>query len=92
MDKLYTCQASAAFGLEGLVSRELKQSGIQDVRADNGFVRFSATGDELYLCNLRMHYSDRLYIILASLVPSANSGKMHGSSKEALPLAIYSSR
>ena len=66
MDKLYTCQASAAFGLEGLVSRELKQSGIQDVRADNGFVRFSATGDELYLCNLRMHYSDRLYIILAS--------------------------
>ena len=30
MEKLYSCQASAAFGLEGLVSRELKQSCIQD--------------------------------------------------------------
>lgn len=66
MEKLYSCQASAAFGLEGLVSRELKQSGIQDVRTDNGCVRFSATAEELYLCNLRMHYSDRLYIVLAS--------------------------
>ena len=53
MEKLYSCQASAAFGLEGLVSRELKQSGIQDVRTDNGCVRFSATAEELYLCDIR---------------------------------------
>lgn len=66
MERMYSCQASAAFGLEGLVSKELKQSGMQNVRADNGCVRFSATGEDLFLCNLRMHYSDRLYIILTT--------------------------
>ena len=60
------CYASAAFGLEGLVSRELKQLNMQDVNAENGGVRFTASADELFLCNMRLHTTDRLFVILAS--------------------------
>ena len=60
------CYASAAFGLEGLVSRELKQLNMQDVNAENGGVRFTASAEELFLCNMRLHTTDRLFVILAS--------------------------
>ena len=66
MNQLYHCYASAAFGMEGLVSKELKSLGLHDVEAGNGFVLFSASGDELFLANMEVHFSDRLYIILAS--------------------------
>ena len=66
MENMYHCYASAAFGMEGLVAKELKSNGLQDVRADNGFVLFSSTADNLYLSNMKLHFSDRLYIILAS--------------------------
>ena len=66
MSELFSCYASSAFGMEGLVSRELKSAGMQDVAADNGGVRFSATGEQLFLCNLKMHFSDRLFVILCT--------------------------
>ena len=66
MNHLYHCYASAAFGMEGLVSKELKSIGLHDVEAGNGFVLFSATSKELFLANMELHFSDRLYIILAS--------------------------
>ena len=65
MNLFYHCYASAAFGMEGLVSRELKSIGLSDVEAGNGFVLFSASGEELFLANIQLHFSDRLYIILA---------------------------
>lgn len=66
MSSFLHCYASAAFGLEGLVSAELKQLSLQDVRAENGGVFFSADPDQLFLCNLRLHTTDRLFVILAS--------------------------
>ena len=65
MDRKYPCYASAAFGMEGLVSRELKSLGITDAAAENGSVRFSADGSRIFLCNLSMHFSDRIFVILA---------------------------
>lgn len=65
MDRKYPCYASAAFGMEGLVSRELKSLGITDAAAENGGVRFSADGSRIFLCNLSMHFSDRIFVILA---------------------------
>ena len=65
MNQFYHCYASAAFGMEGLVSRELKSIGLRDVEAGNGFVLFSASGEELFLANIQLHFSDRLYIVLA---------------------------
>ena len=66
MDISYQCYASAAFGMEGLVSKELKINGLNPVQTENGGVWFKASGDELFLSNMQMHFSDRLYVILAS--------------------------
>lgn len=68
MDYLFHCYASAAFGMEGLVSAELKRLGASGVIAENGGVQFNAHVTELYEYNLRMHFSDRLFIILSDSV------------------------
>ena len=63
VDTVYRCFAGSAFGMEGLVSKELKQLGAQEVAAQNGGVFFRADGEQLFLYNLRMRFSDRLYIV-----------------------------
>ena len=61
----FQCYASAAFGMESLVARELKRLPyISDASAENGGVRFRTDGSGLFLANLSMHFSDRLYLIL----------------------------
>lgn len=64
MDTVFQCYAAAAFGMEGLVSGELKKSGAADVSAENGGVYFSASAQQLFRLNLLMHFTDRLFIIL----------------------------
>ena len=64
MNGLFQCYASAAFGMEGLVSRELKQLGYDDLKTENGGVRFSADSSGVFSCNLSIRFSDRLFIIL----------------------------
>ena len=66
MNSVYECYASAAFGMEGLVASELKKLGVMGVAAENGGVRFSADGTQLFLCNLSLRFSERIYLILAS--------------------------
>ncbi len=58
--------ASAAFGLEGLVSAELKRLGMAGVRAENGGVCFTGSPEDAFLCNLRLRFSDRVYLMLGS--------------------------
>ena len=62
------CYASAAFGLEGLVAGELRDLKLADVKAENGGVRFSASPEDLFLCNLRLHFCDRVFILAAEAV------------------------
>ncbi len=57
--------AVAAFGLEGLVSSELKRLGMKNVRTENGGAEFSGTLQDAFLCNLRLRFSDRVYLELA---------------------------
>ena len=66
MDKLFDCYASSAFGMEGLISAELKELGARDVLAENGGVRFTADAEGIFRLNLGLHYCDRLFIVLAS--------------------------
>ena len=68
MEHTFCCFASAAFGMEGLVSAELKRLGASGVSTENGGVQFNANTAELYEFNLRMHFSDRLFIILSDTV------------------------
>ncbi len=66
MDTIIQCYAGSAFGMESLVASELKKYGAANVAAENGGVYFSSSGEQLFLLNLNMHFSDRLFIILFS--------------------------
>lgn len=65
MQKVFSCYASAAFGLEGLVADELRALGMNSVSAENGGVRFSASAEGLLECNLNLHFCDRVFVIAA---------------------------
>ena len=65
MQKVFSCYASAAFGLEGLVADELRTLGMNSVSAENGGVRFSASAEGLLACNLNLHFCDRVFVIAA---------------------------
>ena len=65
MNQIYHCYSSAAFGMEGLVSGELKECNMKNVKAENGGVYFDACGDEIFFCNLHMHFNDRIFVVLA---------------------------
>lgn len=57
--------ATSAFGLEGLISSELKRMNIKEVKPENGFVRFRGNMADAFLCNLRSRFADRIMILLA---------------------------
>lgn len=54
--------ATATFGLEAIVGREVKKLGYENVRVENARVRF--TGDELAICrtNLWLRSADRVLV------------------------------
>ncbi|SES94082.1 putative N6-adenine-specific DNA methylase [Natronincola peptidivorans] len=56
--------ATAAFGLEAVVAREVKELGYEDVKVENGRVTF--TGDEMAICrcNLWLRTADRVLLKL----------------------------
>ena len=62
---MWEAYAATAFGLEGLAARELRAMGMQDVRTENGGVRFTADTAGLMACNLQARMIDRIYILLA---------------------------
>ncbi len=67
-DMVFQAYASAAFGLEGLVAAELKRLHMHDVHTENNGVRFAATAAELFRCNLRLRFCDRVWILLKESV------------------------
>lgn len=56
--------ATAAFGLEGIVKRELNHLGYE-ARADLGCVRFSGEAEDAFKANLWLRCADRVLILLA---------------------------
>ena len=55
--------ATAAFGLEGVVSRELERLGIP-AKAENGGARFSATLEDAMRANLWLRCADRVLLVV----------------------------
>lgn len=55
--------ATAAFGLEGLVKRELLDMGIE-AKAENGGARFQASPEDAFKANLFLRTADRVLLIL----------------------------
>ena len=60
----YPLIATAAFGLEGIVRRELEQLGYE-ARTENGFVRFGGTLEDAFKANLWLRTADRVLILMA---------------------------
>lgn len=59
----YDCLALAAFGLEGIVARELKRLGF-DAKGEVGGARFQADFEEALKANIKLKSSDRILLIL----------------------------
>ena len=62
----YDCYAGSAFGMEGLVAKELRKYGANNVRTENGGVFFTSSAESLFRLNLMLHFCDRIFIILCS--------------------------
>lgn len=56
--------ATAAFGLEGIVKRELQDMGIE-AKADTGCVRFSGTLEDAFRANLWLRCADRVLMLVS---------------------------
>ena len=56
--------APCLFGLEGPLGNELRHMGMQNVRPENGRVRFSGTEADIARANLRSRFGERILIEL----------------------------
>lgn len=61
----YTAVATCGFGLESVLSFELKKLGMRDVAASDGRITFTATGTDIARANIRLRTAERVLIILA---------------------------
>lgn len=61
---VYTWIATAAFGLEGVVGRELRRLKMKDVEVTVGGARFSATPEEAFRASLWLRSADRILLII----------------------------
>lgn len=56
--------ATAAFGLEAVVAREVRQLGFEDLQVENGRVLFRAVPAAIAVCNLWLRSADRVQILV----------------------------
>ncbi len=75
------------FGLEGPVANELRRMDLQNVRAENGRVRFSGDGRSCAKANLRLRMGERVLLHLGGF--EAHSFDQLFEGVKALPLADY---
>ena len=66
MSRLFTIEATCAFGLESLVADELKELGCQNLIKNNGSVRFQGDWKAVCQANIWLRCADRIRIILSS--------------------------
>lgn len=62
--------ATAAFGLEGVVARELARLGL-DAKAENGGARFFGTFEDAFRANLHARCADRILLVMGRLKRAA---------------------
>ena len=75
------------FGLEGPAADELRRMGAENVRAENGRVRFDGDAAACARANLRLRTGERVLLLLGSF-PAATFDELFEGVK-ALPLADY---
>ncbi|MFW5913944.1 MAG: THUMP domain-containing class I SAM-dependent RNA methyltransferase, partial [Bacillota bacterium] len=60
------CVATAAFGLEAVVKRELEQLGIESMDTENGRIHFEGDAPTMIDANLYLRSADRVYVSIGS--------------------------
>ncbi len=75
------------FGLEGPAANELRRMGLENVRAENGRVRFEGDGLACAKANLRLRTGERVLLLLGSFEAKTFDQLFEGV--KALPLADY---
>lgn len=61
---VYTWLATAAFGLEGIVKKELNELGLE-AKAENGAVRFEASAQDAFRAAIWLRCADRVVLLAA---------------------------
>lgn len=75
------------FGLEGPAANELRRMGLENVRAENGRVRFAGDGLACAKANIRLRTGERVLLHLGSFEAKTFDALFEGV--KALPLADY---
>ena len=58
----YNLIATATFGLEAVVAKELKELGYEDLKTENGRVHFEGDEMDIAITNLWLRTADRVLI------------------------------
>jgi putative N6-adenine-specific DNA methylase len=68
MDKMttYNLAATCSFGLEAVLSAELRGMGYENLTVENGRILFSGDESDIARCNLWLRCADRLFIEMSS--------------------------
>lgn len=60
----FRCYASCSFGIEGILTKELKDLKMQNIAAQDARVYFDATTEQIATANIFLRTADRIYIVL----------------------------
>ena len=87
MADMYEFIVPCLFGLEGPTAEDLRRMGIQDVRAENGRVRFSGDGAACARANIRLRTGERVLLRLGGFEAASFEQLFEGV--KALPLGQF---
>lgn len=77
----YTAVATCGFGLESVLSFELKKLGMRDVAASDGRITFTADGRDIARANVWLRTAERVLIVLARY-PAATFDELFDGAKD----------
>ena len=61
----FTLIATCAFGIESIVSDELRNLGFEDLKVENGKITFKSNMEGIALCNIKLRTADRILLKIA---------------------------
>ena len=86
MPKLELC-VPCLFGLEGLVGNELRRMDVENVRVENGRVRFAGDESAVARVNLRSRFGERVLVELGRFAAKTFDDLFEGT--KALPWETF---
>lgn len=79
--KKFRMMATAAFGIEAVVGKELRQLGMENVKVEDGRIFFEGTMKDLAIANMWSRTADRIYVVLSQFKAYSFEELFQGISK-----------